>query len=78
MQKPDKDSDSLRDGAVDLETGVVGKTTDPELRTQALFRDHFIGVVRVGHPLSQGSISPPAMQTADIFVFLGGASTRGR
>jgi DNA-binding transcriptional LysR family regulator len=28
------------------------------VRTQALFRDHFIGVVRPGHPLCQGDVSP--------------------
>jgi DNA-binding transcriptional LysR family regulator len=32
VQKPDKDSAPLRDGAVDLETGVMGKMTGPELR----------------------------------------------
>ncbi|MBK8689536.1 MAG: LysR family transcriptional regulator [Betaproteobacteria bacterium] len=58
VQKPDKDSTSLRDGIVDLETGVVGKATAPELRVQALFRDRFIGVVRMGHPLCQGEITP--------------------
>jgi DNA-binding transcriptional LysR family regulator len=58
MQKPDRDSTSLRDGTVDLETGVVGETTGPEVRTQALFRDRFIGVVRKGHPLSKGKITP--------------------
>lgn len=58
MQKPNKDSAPLRDGTVDLETGVVGETTGPEVRAQALFRDRFIGVVRRGHPLSQGEITP--------------------
>ena len=58
VQKPDKDSAPLRDGVVDLETGVIGKVTAPELRVQALFRDRFIGVVRMGHPLSQGEITP--------------------
>jgi len=58
VQKQDKDSTSLRDGSVDLQTGVVGKATAPELRMQALFRDRFIGVVRMGHPLSQGEITP--------------------
>jgi DNA-binding transcriptional LysR family regulator len=57
MQKPDKDSAPLRDGTVDLETGVVVKTTAPELRAQALFRDRFVGVVRRGHPLSKGKIT---------------------
>jgi DNA-binding transcriptional LysR family regulator len=58
VQKTDKDSTSLRDGTVDLETGVVGETTSPEVRVQALFRDCFIGVVRNGHALSRGKITP--------------------
>ncbi|HSI57786.1 MAG TPA: LysR family transcriptional regulator [Ideonella sp.] len=58
VQKLDKDSAALRDGTVDLETGVMGKTTGPEVRVQGLFRDRFIGVVREGHPLSQGEITP--------------------
>jgi DNA-binding transcriptional LysR family regulator len=58
VQKPDKDSAPLRDGTVDLETGVVDKTTGPEVRAQALFRDRFIGVVRKGHPLGRGKITP--------------------
>lgn len=58
VPKLDRDSAPLRDGTVDLETGVVGKTTGPEVRTQALFRDRFIGVVRMGHPLCRGDITP--------------------
>jgi DNA-binding transcriptional LysR family regulator len=58
VQKPNKDSAPLRDGLVDLETGIIEKTTAPELRVQALFRDRYIGVVRAGHPLSQGAITP--------------------
>lgn len=58
VQKTDKDSALLRDGLVDLETGVVGPMAAPELRVQALFRDRFIGVVRSGHPLSHGEITP--------------------
>jgi DNA-binding transcriptional LysR family regulator len=57
VQKPNKDSAPLRDGSVDLETGVVGKTTGPEVCAQALFRDRFIGVVRVGHALGQGEVT---------------------
>jgi DNA-binding transcriptional LysR family regulator len=56
--KADKDSTLLREGLVDLETGVVGKTMGPEVRAQALFRDRFIGVVRQGHPLGKGKITP--------------------
>ena len=58
VQKPDKGSAPLREGAVDLETGVVGEAMGPELRAQALFRDRFIGVVRAGHPLSKRKITP--------------------
>lgn len=46
IQKPDKDSTPLREGAVDLETGVVEPATGPELRTLALFRDRLTGVVK--------------------------------
>ncbi len=58
VQKTDKDSAGLRNGFVDLETGVVDKMTGPELRAQALFRDRYIGVVRTGHALSRGKITP--------------------
>jgi DNA-binding transcriptional LysR family regulator len=59
VQKLDnKDSVLLRDGTVDLETGVVRNTLGPEVRVQALFSDRFIGVVRTGHALSQGEITP--------------------
>jgi DNA-binding transcriptional LysR family regulator len=58
VQKPNKDTTPLRDGTVDLDIGVVGQTTGPEVRAQALSRDRFIGVVRRGHPLSRGKITP--------------------
>jgi len=58
VAKPNKESGPLREGAVDLETGVVEPATGPELRVQALFRDRYIGVVRKGHPLSSGRVSP--------------------
>lgn len=57
VPKPDKDSGPLREGAVDLETGVVEASAGPELRVQALFQDRLIGVVRSGHPLAQGRIT---------------------
>jgi DNA-binding transcriptional LysR family regulator len=74
VQKPNKESTSLRDGTVDLEIGVVGKTTGPEVRAQALFTDRFIGVVRTGHPLSQGEITP-AQYASGRHI---GVSRRGR
>ncbi|WP_339479337.1 LysR family transcriptional regulator [Pseudomonas sp. RL_5y_Pfl2_73] len=57
VEKTDRDSTALREGAVDLETAVVDKGASPELRTQALFSDRLIGVVRAGHPLSQAAVS---------------------
>lgn len=53
VQKVRKGSTPLRDGSVDLETGVVGTSTSPEIRTRALFEDRFVGVVRQEHPLAQ-------------------------
>lgn len=58
VQKVDKDRAPLRNGLVDLETGVVDETTGPEVRTRALFKDRYIGVVREGHPLCQGKMTP--------------------
>lgn len=57
VPKPDRDSAALRDGSVDLEAGVVAQALGPELRTQALFRDRFVGVVRKGHALCRGRIT---------------------
>lgn len=54
--KPDKDAFPLRDGAIDLEIGVLG-TCAPEVRTRFIFRDAFIGVARVGHPLLVGPVT---------------------
>ena len=58
VPKPDKESTPLRDGGVDLETGVVGDGIGPEMRAQALFRDRLVGVVRVGHPLCGVDVTP--------------------
>jgi DNA-binding transcriptional LysR family regulator len=58
LAKPDKDSTPLRDGSVDLETGVIGRMMGPEIRAVGLFRDRFVGVVRRGHRLSKGRMTP--------------------
>ncbi len=55
VRKLDKSSDGLRDGTVDLETGVITGTSGPEVRAQALFTDRYVGVVRNGHPLARTS-----------------------
>lgn len=57
VQKLDRESVQLREGSIDLETGVIGSLTSPEVRTRRLFSDRFVGVVRSGHALAQGEIS---------------------
>jgi DNA-binding transcriptional LysR family regulator len=56
VQKVDRESVQLREGSIDLETGVIGSFTSPEVRTRRLFGDRFVGVVRGGHALAQGEI----------------------
>lgn len=60
VRKFDKDSEGLRDGSIDFETGVVAGTIGPEVRAQALFADRYIGVVHAHHPLARGPVSASA------------------
>jgi len=53
VPKPERDVRALREGAIDLEIGFAGVSA-PEMRTQFLFRDRMVGVVRIGHPLLSG------------------------
>ncbi|NLH82865.1 MAG: LysR family transcriptional regulator [Phyllobacteriaceae bacterium] len=48
--KPEKEIRSLREAAVDLDIGVISGDGG-ELRGQALFRDGFVGIARIGHPI---------------------------
>jgi DNA-binding transcriptional LysR family regulator len=57
LQKTDKDSAPLREGRVDLETGVIEASTGPEVRSQALFRDRLVGVVSKVHALAEGVVT---------------------
>jgi len=57
VQKWSKDSAPLRTGLVDLETGIVDENASPELITQALFQDHYIGAIRSDHPLRRGKMT---------------------
>lgn len=54
VRKLDKSSEGLRDGTLDLETGVVAGTSGPEVRAQALFVDRYVAAVRGNHPLARG------------------------
>lgn len=58
VPKADKDSGPLRDGSVDLETGILDGSIGPEVRAQALFQDRFVGVVRAQHPFCEGAMTP--------------------
>lgn len=57
VSRPIKDANSLREGQVDLEIGVLGNSA-PEVRTRSLFRDRFVGVARAGHPLLASPVTP--------------------
>jgi DNA-binding transcriptional LysR family regulator len=55
--KPDKTADPLREGAIDLEIGVLGSFA-PEIRAQSIFRDRFVGAARADHPLLTAPVTP--------------------
>ncbi len=76
VQKVTRDGALLREGAVDLETGVVGATLSPEIRTQALFRDRLVGVVRKGHALSRGKITTTRYLAASHILISRGESEK--
>jgi DNA-binding transcriptional LysR family regulator len=66
--KPEKDARELREGQIDLEIGVQGAVA-PEVRTQALFRDSYVGVARIGHALlSTKHITPERYAACDHVV----------
>ncbi|QNM82619.1 LysR family transcriptional regulator [Sphingomonas sabuli] len=58
VRKLDKDSAGLREGSIDLETGVVAGPISPEVRSQALFTDRYVGVVSAQHPLIGRKMTP--------------------
>jgi DNA-binding transcriptional LysR family regulator len=72
--KSEKSSQHLREGSADLEIGVVSDMGS-EVRLQTLFRDHFVGAVRAGHPLESAGVVTLAHYVAFGHVI---ASRRGR
>jgi DNA-binding transcriptional LysR family regulator len=70
LTKPDKESSPLREGEVDIETGVMDAQTAPELRTLPLFDDRWVGVVQEGHPLSAGKVTDERYAMAGHVVVL--------
>jgi DNA-binding transcriptional LysR family regulator len=77
VPKPDRDSTPLRDGRVDLETGVIGSSTGPELRAQALFSERFVCVVRAGHPFTRGKLTAERYAAGRLVAVSRGGSSRG-
>lgn len=77
LPKADKDSTPLRDGRIDLETGVVDALVGPEIKTLGLFRDRYVGVVRMGHPLSRGRITPKRFAMGEHVLFTRKADESG-
>ncbi|MBY8841605.1 LysR family transcriptional regulator [Streptomyces sp. SP2-10] len=51
------DAPFLRQGTADLEVGVIDSVA-PEVHTEAVYEDRMLGVVRDGHPLLQGELTP--------------------
>jgi len=51
------DAPVLRQGTADLEVGVIDSTA-PEVRAEILHEDRMVGVVRAGHPLLAGELTP--------------------
>ncbi|MFD5703379.1 LysR family transcriptional regulator [Streptomyces lasiicapitis] len=58
------DAPVLREGVADLEVGVID-TVAPEVRVEPLFDDAMVGLVRPGHPLLQGELTPKRFAAAD-------------
>lgn len=63
----------LRDGAADLELGVID-SREPEIRTEELFTERGVAVVRDGHPLTAVKLTPRRYADAPHINF----SRRGR
>ncbi|MFE2225889.1 LysR family transcriptional regulator [Streptomyces kronopolitis] len=63
----------LRDGSADLELGVID-SLEPEIRREELFVDHSVAVVRDGHPLTRGELTPARFAAAQHLNY----SRRGR
>ncbi|UVS82086.1 LysR family transcriptional regulator [Actinokineospora sp. UTMC 2448] len=57
LRKADKDTAPLREGSVDLETGVIEDAPPPDVLNAPLFTDRFIAVVRPEHPLAEGPLT---------------------
>lgn len=57
-------SSQLRDGQADLDIGVV-QDAPPEIVVEPLFTDRMAAIVRAGHPLTSGELTPSRYAAAD-------------
>lgn len=64
---------ALREGEADLQVTVI-EDPAPETRVELLLTDQAVGVVRPGHPLLQGAMTPERYAAAEHVI----ASRRGR
>ncbi|NEC65863.1 LysR family transcriptional regulator [Streptomyces sp. SID9727] len=70
------DGPFLREGAADLEVGVID-TRSPEVRREHLYADRMLGVVRPGHPLLDGEVTPARFAAHDHVTVSRRGRTRG-
>lgn len=72
---PEQQTDTpiLREGAADLIVGSAWRG-EPEVRSETLAEDRLVGVVRRGHPLTHGKVTPRRFADANHLV----SSRRGR
>lgn len=67
VPKRDRDPHMLREAQIDLEIGRRG-TIAPEVRTQFLLRDRYVGIARIGHPIFTGGKVTPKRLAAFGYV----------
>ncbi|MEU3313639.1 LysR family transcriptional regulator [Streptomyces sp. NPDC048387] len=67
------DVPALREGVADLEVGVID-TRSPEVRSEHLFDERMLGVVRPGHPLLDGPLTARRFAEGEHLI----VSRRGR
>ncbi|WP_067829945.1 LysR family transcriptional regulator [Nocardia inohanensis] len=73
LQESHIDLPVLREGAADLEVGIID-TRAPEILTEPLFDDHMVGLARPGHPLLAEPVTAESFARARHLI----VSRRGR
>ncbi|OHV45054.1 LysR family transcriptional regulator [Parafrankia soli] len=63
LPEPSATDDPLRDGTADLEIGDIDSTS-PEIHIEVLGEEQALAVVRAGHPLARGRLTPERLAAA--------------